>query len=81
MTALEIELNNTIEGYPVEYLVMIARIAASQKITPEDAMKSMLDVEEITKLVFREIKNAQEKAIMSTMLKVGDTWNQTDGTD
>ena len=48
----------TVCGYPLEYLITIARIAEKKEITPDMAIEQFEDFKEISKLFIKTIASA-----------------------
>ena len=60
-------MQQTIYGYPVEYLVMIANVAREQNISPEDAVSITADVKTVAKMITEAIEKAQNEAVIRVM--------------
>ena len=56
----------TLYGYPIEHLVMIARVMAKEKCTPEMVVQMLQNAGEIAKMVRDEILEMLEESIGRT---------------
>ncbi len=57
----------TIYGYPIEYLEMIAKAAMEQGISPEVAISVTADVKTMARLISEAIEQAMTKTTMDIM--------------
>ena len=53
----------TIEGYPVEYLTDVARLAAANNITPENAIKQIADIKTMARVLSEDMKKTLEDVL------------------
>ena len=56
-------------GYPVEYLMFVARLMRSANVTPETLVNTLLkDVEKTVRLVFELVRRQSEDAIIKVIM-------------
>lgn len=71
----------TLYGYPIEHLVMIARVMAKEHCTPEDVARLLQNAGEVAKMVRDEMMEMLKECVERTCKGVADeegTYYRTD---
>lgn len=62
----------TLYGYPIEHLVMIARVMKKEHCTPEDVVRMLQNAGEIAKMVHDEMMRMLKESVERTCKGVAD---------